>query len=286
VASVSSVAIKKVSLCGLCELCGYKKSKSLWLIFFRKINMENNDDILNRAVDALKKRPTSELPEDILKQTAFRLKAAQTRGHWWLIFKPSLAAAMVLIAASALIYFFVTNFNSGSVAWADVQHCIGRITFAHCYNTRSSDTEAWYIDGVLYLMEKGEISKDDGKTKYVYDSAGRQVSFSPSDFGGMLGQNTSPFVLLTQGVFEYDSNDVNSKVPVYIGEDLLVYKFDAPKSMKSWAKGVVITAGRQSKLPVYMKIIPWDSNRQADIFIFDYEKQELPEVITKICDCQ
>jgi len=245
-------------------------------------NMENNDDILNKAIDALKSRPTSELPDDALKQAAFRLKAAQNRHSLLSVFKPSLAAAVVLIAASALIYFFVMNFNAGSVAWADVQNCIGRITFAHCYNTRSSDTEAWYIDGVLYLMEKDEISKDDGKTKYVYNSAGEQMSYSPSNLGEILGQNTSPFVLLTQGVFEYDSNDVNSKTPVYIGEDLLVYKFDAPKSMKNWAKGVVITAGRQSKLPVYIKIIPIDSNRSADIFIFDYEKQELPEVITKI----
>jgi hypothetical protein len=245
--------------------------------------MENNDDILNRAVDALKNRPTGELPDDVLKKTAFRLKAAQSRSnHLWLAFKPSLVAAIVLIAASALIYFFVMNFNTGSVAWADVQHCIQRITFAHCYNTRSGDTEVWYIDGVLYFREKDTISKDDGKTKYVYNSAGEQLSYSPSDLGGMLGENTSPFVLLTQGVFEYDSNDVNSKVPVYIGEDLLVYKFDAPKSMDNWAKGVVITAGRQSKLPIYIKLIPKDSTRPTDIFIFDYEKQELPEVITKI----
>jgi hypothetical protein len=245
--------------------------------------MENNDDILNRAVEALKNRPTGSPPEDVLKQTVFRLKAAQSQGgHLWSAFKATLAAAVVLIAASVLIYFFVMNFNTGSVAWADVQHCIQRITFAHCYNTRSSDTEAWYIDGVLYLMEKGEVSRDDGKTRYVYNLAGEQLSYSPSDLGEMLGENTSPFVLLTQGVFEYDSNEVNSKVPVYIGEDLLVYKFDAPRSMQSWAKGVVITAGRQSKLPIYIKLIPKDTNRPTDIFIFDYEKQELPEVITKI----
>ncbi|GEM_PF-3401206 len=249
--------------------------------------MENNEDILNRAVDALKNRSISEMPNDVLKQTAFRLWAAQNHGsNLWLRCKPVLAAAVVLIAASALIYFFTMNFNAGSVAWADVQHCIQRITFAHCYNTRSSETEVWYIDGVLYFRENDTISKDDGKTKYVYDSAGQQLSVSPSDLGEMLGENTSPFVLLTQGVFEYDSNDVNSKTPVYIGEDLLVYKFDAPKSMKSWAKGVVITAGRQSKLPIYIKIIPRDSNRPTDIFIFDYEKQELPEVITKISTCK
>jgi len=246
--------------------------------------MENNEDILNRAVDALKNRQTGELPNDVAKQTAHWLKAAQSRGNnLWSIFRPSLAAAVVLIAASALIYFFITNFNAGSVAWADVQHCIQRITFAHCYNTCGRDTEAWYINGVLYFMEKDTISKDDGKTKYVYNAAGELLSYSPSDFVElMLGENTSPFVLLTQGVFEYDSNDVNSKVPVYIGEDLLVYKFDAPKSMDSWTKGVVITAGRQSKLPIYIKLIPKDSTKQTDIFIFDYEKQELPEVITKI----
>ncbi len=246
--------------------------------------MENNNDILNKAVDALKKRSTGELPEDVVKQTAFWLKATQNRGnHLWSIFRSSLAAAVVLIAASALIYFFVSNFNAGSVAWADVQHCIQRITFAHCYNTRSRDTEAWYINGVLYFMEDDTISKDDGKTKYIYNASGELLSYSPSDLGKLiLGDNTSPFVLLTQGVFEYDSNDVNSKVPVYIGEDLLVYKFDAPKSMGSWAKGVVITAGRQSKLPIYIKLIPKDSTKQTDIFIFDYEKQELPEVITKI----
>lgn len=245
--------------------------------------MENNNDILNKAVDALKNRSTSELPDDVLKQTVFRLKAVQTHGsHLWSAFKPSLAAAVVLIAASVLIYFFVMNFNTSSVAWADIQNSIGRITFAHCYNTRTGDTEVWYIDGVLYVRENDTISKDDGKTRCVYNLAGEQLSYSPSDLGEMLGENTSPFVLLTQGFLEYDSNEVNSKVPVYIGEDLLVYKFDAPRSMQSWAKGVVITAGRQSKLPIYIKLVPKDTNRPTDIFIFDYEKQELPEVITKI----
>ncbi len=248
-------------------------------------NMRNNEEILDRAVDALKNRPTKELPEYVLRQTAFQLKALQIRGGLRQIFRPSIAAA-VLIAASLLIYFFVMNLNSGSVAWADVQKCIRRINFVHCYNTRGSDTDVWYINGTLYFMEDDTISKDDGQMKYIYDSAGRQLSCGPSDLGEMLSKNTSPFVLLTQGVFEYDSNEVNSKVPVYIGEDLLVYKFDAPRSMTNRVQGIVITAGRQSKLPIYIKIIPTDSNRPTDVFIFDYEKQELPEVITKISACK
>jgi hypothetical protein len=47
--------------------------------------MENNEDILNRAVDALKNRSISEMPNDVLKQTAFRLWAAQNHGsNLWL----------------------------------------------------------------------------------------------------------------------------------------------------------------------------------------------------------
>jgi hypothetical protein len=243
--------------------------------------MENNDEILNKALNDLNGRPVPEMPKDVLKQTAFWLNTSQNQKFQ--IFRPSLAAASILIAASLIIYFLASNFYTGSVAWANVENHINRITFAHCYNTRQNDTEAWYIDGVIYMMEKHQVSRDDGKTKTIYELDGKVMAERASDFGNlMLSENTSPFVLVTQGVFEYDSNDVANKTPVYIGDDLLVYKFDAPKCMSDWASGLVITAGRQSKLPIYMKIIPKDSTRQTDIFIFDYEEQELPEVITQI----
>ncbi|OHB60425.1 MAG: hypothetical protein A2Y12_18745 [Planctomycetes bacterium GWF2_42_9] len=243
--------------------------------------MENNDEILNKAVDDLKNRTVTVIPKDVLKQTAFWLKTSQNQKFQ--IFRPSLAAAAILIAASLIIYSFASNFYTGSVAWANVENHISRITFAHCYNTRQNDTEAWYIDGVIYMMEKHKIVRDDGKTKSIYELDGKLITENFSDIGDlMLSENTSPFMLVTQGVFEYDSNDVANKTPVYIGDDLLVYKFDAPKCMRDWASGLIITAGRQSKLPIYMKIIPKDSTRQTDVFIFDYEKQELPEIIKQI----
>ncbi|MEN6387233.1 MAG: hypothetical protein ABFD79_18795 [Phycisphaerales bacterium] len=249
--------------------------------------MDNADDILNKAVDSLKNQQGGRVPEEVLKKTEHWLAAAQTNNSFFRLFvKPSLAAAIVLIGAFAIMYFFIMSINESSVAWADVQHCINRITFAHCFNSQKNDTEAWYIDGVLYIQENNKIARDDGKKKSVYDIQGELLSENPSDMGDMLGENVSPFEILTQGVFEYDSNDVNSKVPVYIGDDLLIYKFEAPKSMKNWASGLIITAGRQSKLPIYIKIVPKDSTQQRDIFIFDYEKQEVPEVITKISICQ
>jgi len=248
--------------------------------------MDNDNDILNRAVDELKNRTAkSDVPDAVFKRTASWLKASQTPRTSLLrtFFQPSLAAALVLIAASAAIYFVLGNFNTSSVVWADVQNCLQRINFVHCYNTRQSNTEAWYINGIIYMKEDKEITKDDGKIKLTYDLSGNLLSQNASDIGDIiLRESTTPFDLLTQGIFEYDSNDVLYKVPVYVGEDLLIYKFDAPKSMQNWASGLTITAGRQSKLPVYMKIAPKNSSQHTDIYIFDYEPQELLDVIKQI----
>lgn len=248
--------------------------------------MDNDNDILSRAVDELKNRVAkSDVPDNVLKRTASLLKASQTQetSMFKRFLQPSLAAAIVLIAASAAIYFVLENFNTGSVAWAEVQNCLQRINFVHCYNTRENDTEAWYIDGVIYMRENDRITKDNGRTKFTYDISGSLLSEKNSDIGDIIiSESTTPFDILTQGVFEYDSNDVLNKVPVYIGQDLLIYKFDAPKSMREWASGLTITAGRQSKLPVYIKIASKNPSRRADIYIFDYEPQELPDAIKAI----
>ena len=249
--------------------------------------MENNDnDILNRAVDELKNRTVNrDVPDDVLKKTASLLKASQTQGASMFrrLFQPSLAAAIVLIAASAAIYFVLEKFDAGSVAWAEVKNCLRQTNFAHCYSAQESDTEAWYIDGVIYFRDNDRITKDDGKAKFTYDLSGNLLHEKASDIGDtIIHEGTALFDIVTQGVFEYDSNDILRKAPVYVSEDLLIYKFDAPKSMRDWASGLTITAGRQSKLPVYIKIASKNPSRRADIYIFDYEPQELPDAIKQI----
>ena len=252
--------------------------------------MDTNEDILARAVNDLKNRTEeTAVPQNVLRRTASWLRVSQrsrtvfTRS----IFSPSLAAAVVLIAALAVIYLVSDNFNMESVAWAQVRQHFQKVNFVHSYSMNSNlsttgdGTEAWYIDGVIYVKEDDKITKDDGITKTSYDFSGKILSQKPSEMNGvLLRKDASLFDVLTQGVLEYQSREIFNANPSYIGEDLMIYKFEAPESMRDTVRAITITVGRNSKLPVYMKIYKnTPQSEDFEMYIFDYEPYDLPEII-------
>jgi len=255
--------------------------------------MNTNEDILAKAVNDLKNRTKeSTVPQSVLERTASWLGVSQRSRTVFTksIFSPSLAAAIVLIAALAIIYVVSDKFNNDSVAWAQVKEQFQKINFVHSYSvhsnlsTRGDGAEAWYIDGVIYLKENGKITKDNGITEMTYDFSGKFLSQKPSEMNGiMLNKDASLFDVLTQGILEYRSQEISAANPSYIGEDLLIYKFNAPESMKDWVSTITITVGRNSKLPVYMKMYrDTPQSEEFEIYIFDYELYDLPEIIKTI----
>ncbi len=83
-----------------------------------------------------------------------------------------------------------------------------------------------------------------------------------------------PVMLFFGGGFLSDKDrQFNEQIPTNVGDDFLIYTFDPPPGSK-WLESTSITVGRNSLLPVQMKIHIQDGG--YDLFIFDYEAPEKP----------
>jgi hypothetical protein len=108
----------------------------------------------------------------------------------------------------------------------------------------------------------------------IYDSEGRPVEEKPS-----LLQHVRPneqaelFEKLTQGVLEYDKEEIQRCAPDHIGKDFLVYRLPPAKNIAESVSSVIITVGRVSLLPVQMKIFYREKKDDYDFYIFDYERE-------------
>jgi len=190
------------------------------------------------------------------------------------------AAAMIIIAVICGLNF-IGGPDMAKVAWANVTKCVDQVDFVHFYelkfrkNRINNSLEGWLANGkVLAKKDDGTTFYDDGKTETVIDRHGEQIRKGPSDLGNIKGLKF--FEKITQGLMQYENEDMLKQVPSHVGDDFLVYRFDPPERMKEWVESVAITVGRNSLLPVQMKIRRKDQADAYDLYIFDYESPERP----------
>ncbi len=189
-----------------------------------------------------------------------------------------LAAAAVIIIA---VLIGINQFNGASFAWGEVTRRIDHVDFVHLYelkfrgNRVNSSMEVWFSDGrFVAKKDNGSTFFDDGKTQTVFDKDGQQTRKEPSELANMKG--TTFFEKITQGLMLYENNDILTRAPSFVGDDFLIYKFDAPADKKEWVQTISITVGKNSLLPVQMKIHRKDQDDAYDLYIFDYEEPEKP----------
>lgn len=190
------------------------------------------------------------------------------------------AAAMIIIAVICGLNF-IGGPDMAKVAWANVTTCVDQVDFVHFYelkfrkNRVNNSLEGWLANGkVLAKKDDGTTFYDDGKTETVIDRHGEQIRKGPSDLGNIKGLKF--FEKITQGLMQYEKEDMLKQVPSHVGDDFMVYRFDPPERMKEWVESVAIIVGRNSLLPVQMKIRRKDQADAYDLYIFDYEAPERP----------
>ncbi|NIP23802.1 MAG: hypothetical protein GWN67_01255 [Phycisphaerae bacterium] len=186
------------------------------------------------------------------------------------------AAAAVIIIAVLFGLKFIGGPDVANTAWAEVRNRFAQIDYVHMYivKSRGDDLfghgEAWHAHGKTIVHgNDGSITYDDGRMVKYFDKRGMLTVRRPSIF--VDGQS---FLEYLSGGFLSDENwQLKEQIPTRVSDDFLIYTFDPPPG-SDWLDTTSITVGRNSLLPIQVKIYVDDED--YDLFIFDYEAPEKP----------
>lgn len=189
-----------------------------------------------------------------------------------------LAAAVVIIIVILLGVNFLGGPDMAGVVWGDVVTYIDDVDYVHMYiiKSRGNDffghAEAWHAHGKTVIREnEGGVTYDDGWISHGFDWRGMLTVRKPS----ILADGQSFLAFFGGGFLSDKDRQFNEQIPTSVGDDFLIYTFDPPPGSK-WLEStsITITVGRNSLLPIQMKIHIQDAG--YDLFIFDYEAPEKP----------
>lgn len=187
-----------------------------------------------------------------------------------------LVAAVIIIAACVLILQFGGYVDKSNAVWADVVTRVAQVDHVHMYiiKSRGNDffghAEAWHAHGKTVIREnEGGVTYDDGWISHGFDWRGMLTVRKPS----ILADGQSFLAFFGGGFLSDKDRQFNEQIPTSVGDDFLIYTFDPPPESE-WLESTSITVGRNSLLPIQMKIYVEDAD--YDLFIFDYEAPEKP----------
>ena len=246
-----------------------EKIKKLFAKSDVTVNSKVDDRIVSNALTALEK---SEKTKSVSAEP----------NMWRMIVRSRLTK---LAAAAVVIIAVVISFNqfvgpTTNVALAEVTSRFAQVDYVHVYWLKSRGDalfrqfEAWYAHGKLVMRgDKGGMSYDDGRTRQSFDEQGRRTVKEPSFFAE--GQT---FVeLFSAGLLSDENEQLSQQTPTNVGDDFLIYEVDPPPEWdgSEWLENISVTVGKNSLLPVQMKVYEKDSE-DYDLVMFDYEASEKP----------
>ncbi len=194
------------------------------------------------------------------------------------------AAAVIIIAVLIGVHHFGSSIDPASVAWGNVLKRISQVDYVHFHKINCSNKgvrgvfEGWSSGGkIVYREHDGRMTYDDGQIVQGFDIHKTPLGKHPSP--STIGQ--SLFETLSRGYLSTDNKQFIEQVPANVGYDFLIYTFDTPQEDSDWLEGVSVTVGKNSLLPVQIKIYYKWSDGEGGIeeqgywlIIFDYEATE------------
>ena len=190
------------------------------------------------------------------------------------------AAAVIIFAVLVGIHQFSGSINVANVALAEVTSRVAQVDHVHVYWLKSRGDalfrqfEAWYAHGKLVRRgDKGGMTYDDSQTQQSFDEQGRRVGKKPS----LFAEGKTFFELFSGGLLSDKNEQLSQQMPTNVGDDFLIYEVDPPPDWNGseWLENISVTVGKNSLLPVQMKIFEKDSD-DYDLVMFDYEAPEKP----------
>lgn len=263
------------------------------------MNDNEFENLLDKSIAALKQNTHSITASDEVNEKTLKLIAVTSKRPN-IFFNDLLksknfktfAAASVLLIAMMGFYAIISNFDSTTLAWSKVKNNFEQIEFLHyyCFEIKNSSsqkhTEGWYINGKIYEKDDTQnlLTVDDGVARITYNYDGNTVKTENTGIENpaVFKESFSIFEKITKGLLRYNDDEILNQIPFFVGKDFLIYRFNAPKNMNGWIESVNITVGKNSKLPVQMKIYQKESPDDYWFYIFDYEQIDIPEYLKKI----
>ncbi len=188
-----------------------------------------------------------------------------------------LAAAAVMVIAVTLGVSLVRGPDMADVAWGDVVTHMGEVDHVHVYwllrrgDVLSSASEVWCDRGqIVYCGNDGDMIYDDGRTSLFFNNRGMLVARSRS----RRGYGTVHREWMRDGWFSRMNGQFSEQVPTSVGDDFLIYAFDASLPEDHWFQRAFITVGKNSLLPIQVKALHGDGD--YDLIIYDYEEPRKP----------
>ena len=190
------------------------------------------------------------------------------------------AAAVIIFAVLVGIHQFSGSINVANVAWAEVTSRVAQVDHVHVYWLKSRGDalfrqfEAWYAHGKLVRRgDKGGMTYDDGQTQQSFDEQGRRIGKKPS----LFAEGKTFFELFSGGLLSDENEQLSQLTPINVGDDFLIYEVEPPPDWNhsEWLENISVTVGKNSLLPIQMKIFEKDSD-DYDLVMFDYEAAEKP----------
>jgi len=185
-----------------------------------------------------------------------------------------LAVAALLVIAVAWGMNLLSGPDMTGVAWAEVVTQIADLDYVHMYIAKSRGDnffghgEAWHAHGKTVIRgSEGSVTYDDGRILRYFDKRGMLTVRKPS----ILAEGQSFLEFFSGGFLSDKRQQFNELIPASVGDDFLIYTF-APLPGSKWLETTSITVGRNSLLPIQVKIYIEDED--YDLFIFDYEAPE------------
>ena len=230
-------------------------------------NPETDQAILDELLEAQKKSQkmhSAFAPPDIRRQIRKSPVA-------------KLAAAAVTIIAVTLGVNLVRGPDMADVAWGDVVTHMGDVDYVHVYwllkrgDVLSTASEAWLDRGqIVYHGNDGDMIYDDGRTSLFFNNRGMLVARSRSRRGyGVVHREW-----MRDGWFSRMNGQFSEQVPTSVGDDFLIYAFDASLPEDHWFQRAFITVGKNSLLPIQVKAL--HGNGDYHLIIYDYEEPRKP----------
>jgi hypothetical protein len=185
-----------------------------------------------------------------------------------------------------LLLFFVILLNAwnfgpsgGGVAWAEVGRRMQKVPGVQFYEFEfKNDAPVDFKKGtysrgsIERIHSDGNRSVDDGRKCVVTAADGHILRETESEFGNIIDTDTmaSLFDVLTKGILQYQQAQLDKQKPTEVADDFLIYHFSPSAALEPWLESVVITVGRNSLLPVQMKLFYKDSPKRYSIYFFEY----------------
>jgi len=244
-----------------------EKIKRLFAKSDLTVNSKIDDRIISNALTAFDKseKTQSVSPEPNIWRMIVRSRLTK------------LAAAAVIVLG---LYFGLNSLGGldvASVVWGDVVTHIGDVDYVHMYyfKSRGNDFfrqfEGWHAHGKTLLRgDNGDATYDDGRISQRFNAHGILTDREPS----MFPDGQTFLELSSIGLLSEKNEQFNDQIPARVGGDFLIYTFDPRPSESDWMESIVITVGRNSLLPIQLKVCQKDGD--YDLLIFDYEAPERP----------